>query len=338
MQRSFSSSKVLDYAVKAMLVVLALAVGFLIYTVIRIRIEDRNSSPAARAVKNLAGAVKKDPNNITARLRLADAMAADGRVREAAEQYNTVLNQSEDEPGALAGLAQIAMDKGEWRTAEGYWRRILDKLSSQPYSNVDQRVEKAYYYLGSTLMELKEYEEATTYLKEALRIRKDASDTYFLMAIAYREMDSPQKYKQNLQYALQFDPLLPEANYELGKVLLEEGDIGGAAEKFRVSADNAPADRPEPQVALEQMGDPLEHLAKAQAALKAGDTETALAEARVASAIDPDNVDSARIVAQTYEKMKRTVEARAAWERVLTLVPGDKEGVAASTRLGGAPK
>lgn len=338
MQRSLSTSKLLDYAVKSVLVILALAMVFFIYTVIRVNYEERNSTPAARAVKNLEGAVRKDPNNITARLRLADALSAAGRIREAAEQYNTVLTQSEDEPGALAGLAHIAMNEGEWRTAEGYWRRIVETLSSGQYANVDQRLEKAYYYLGSCLMEVKEYEEATTYLKEALRMRKDASDTYFLMAIAYREMGSKDKYKQNLQNALQFDPLLAEANYELGKVLLEEGDTASAAEKFRVSADNAPAERREPHDALAALGTAGEHLAKAQAAVKKGDAETALSEARIAQALDPDDVTSARIVAQMFEKQKMTVQARAAWERVLTLAPGDEEAITASKRLGGAPK
>ena len=336
MQWPTDRSKALDYAVKAAGVALVLAVAFLAYTVISTQLRERNSTPAARAVANLTEAVKQDPNSVTARLRLADAMAAAGRIREATEQYQVALELSPDDPGALAGLAQIAMNQGEWRTAEGYWQRIIDTLSSGEYSAIDQRLEKAYYYMGSTLMELKEYEQAASYLREALRMRTDASDTYFLLGIAYREMGSPDKFRDNLELALQFDPLLPEANYEYGKLLLEDGDLAGAAERFRVSADNAPADRPEPLQALEELGSASERLEKAVAHAAAGETAEALVEARIASALDPSGLESVRIIARAYDELGKTLEARTGWERVLTLAPGDDEAIEAITRLDAA--
>lgn len=336
MQWPTDRSKWLDYAVKAAIVGVLVAAAFFAYTYISTQWRERNSTPAARAVANLTEAVRQSPNSVTARLRLADAMAAAGRIREATEQYEIALDLSPDDPGALAGLAQIAMNQEEWRTAEGYWQRIIDTLSEGEYSSIDQRLEKAYYYMGSTLMELQEYEEAATYLREALRMRNDASDTYFLLAVAYREMDSPEKFRDNLELALQFDPLLPEANYEMGKLLLADGDEAGAAEHFRVSADNAPPDRPEPLDALEELGVAEDRLEAARGSLEAGDTEAALAEARVASALDPDDLESVRIIAQAYDALGRTVEARTGWERVLTLSPGDEEAIAAITRLDAA--
>lgn len=338
MQLPADRSKWLDYAVKGAMVAVVLAIAFFAYTYISTQWRERNSTPAARAVANLTEAVRANPNSVNARLRLADAMAAAGRIREATEQYQTALELSPDDPGALAGLAQIAMNQEEWRTAEGYWQRIIDTLSEGDYASIDQRLEKAYYYMGSTLMELKEYEEAATYLREALRMRNDASDTYFLLAVAYREMDSPEKFRDNLELALQFDPLLPEANYEMGKLLLEEGDEAGAAEHFRVSADNAPPDRPEPFEALEALGLAEDRLEAARTSAAAGDTESALAEARVASALDPNDLESVRMIAQAYDELGRTVEARTAWERVLTLSPGDEEAIEAITRLDEASK
>lgn len=338
MRDSADTARYLDIAIKVVLVCVALALAVFVYVMVSSQIRERNSGPAAQVVANLTEVVRQDPNNVTARLRLADALASAGRIRDAQEQYQLVLEISEDDPGALAGLAQIAMNQGEWRTAEGYWRRILDVIGTGDFASIDQRVEKAYYYLGSTLMELNEYEEAASYLREALRIRNDASDTYFLLAIAYREMDSPAKFRENLELALRFDPLLPEANYELGLVLLEEGDEAAAAERFRVSADNAPPDRTEPQEALAEFGDAEERAATASRLYAEGDLEGALTEARIASALDPDDVESTRLVAQIYEKQEKLPEARAAWERVLTLQPGDEEAREAISRLGGAPK
>jgi len=334
----FSDTKWLDVAIKVTGVLVILAVAFLIYTMITTNARDKANSPAMRAAANLAEAVRQDPNNVSARLRLADALAAAGDLEGANEQYQAALKISKDDPQALAGLALLSMNQGEWRTAEGYWRKIIGLLEETQYAAVDQRLEKAYYYLGSTLMEVKEYEEATQYLREALRIRRDASDTYFLLAVAFKNMDNPTKYEENLRYALQFDPLLPEANYEYALLLLDNNKIADAAERLRVAADNAPKDRTEPVDELAKLGTAEEHLEAARSSLASNETSAALDEARIAAAIDPGSIDAVRIVAQLQEKAANKEAARLAWERVLVLNAEDAEALAAVERLSAATK
>lgn len=329
----FSDTKWLDIAIKAVGLLVVAALLFFGYTVITTNARDKANTPAMRAAKNLEQAVRKDPNNVAARLRLADALSAAGDYEGAAEQYQAALQIRKDDPQALAGLALLSMNQQEWRTAEGYWRKIVDLLKNEQYAAVDQRLEKAYFYLGSTLMEVKDYEEAATYLREALRIRRDASDTYYLLAIAYKNMDNPTKYEENLRYALQFDPLLPEANYEYALLLLDNGQVADAAERLRTSADNAPSDRKEPSQELAKLGTAEEHLKAAQAAVASNETSAALSEARIAAAIEPENVDAIRIVAQMWEKQGNVTAAQAAWEKLLGFLPEDKEGLAAAARL-----
>ena len=325
-------SKWLDWVIRGVVVLIVLVIGFLAYAMVTNAIRDKNSSLAARATKNLADIVRDDPNNIEARLRYADALAAAGDVRESLNQYSQVLELDEENASALTGLGLISMHQGEWRTAEGYWRKLIDILSQSEFAPFDQRLAKSYHYLGSTLMEVKEYEEAARYLREALRMRSDASDTHFLIAIAYRELDSPAKYREHLDYALQFDPTLPEANYELGQILLEEGDIAGAAEKFRISADNAPPERTEPIDALETLGEADTYFMKAEE-LQESDPTAALGQVRIAVAIDPQHVDAMRLAATLYEGAGKTEEAITAWENVLALEPRDTESLEAIDRL-----
>lgn len=329
----FSDTKWLDMAIKITSVATVLAIGFLAYTMIVTSARNRADSPAMRAAANLAEAVRQDPNNVAARLRLADALAAGGDLKSANEQYQAALQIRPDDPQALAGLALLSMNQEEWRTAEGYWRKIIGILQENQYAAVDQRLEKAYYFLGSTLMEVKEYEEATKYLKEALRIRRDASDTYFLLAIAYRAMDSPAKFEENLRNALEFDPLLPEANYEYALLLIENGQVADAAERLRVSLDNAPPDRTEPADELAKLGSATNHVDAARTALASKETTSALDEARIAVAIDPENTDGIRLVAQLQEKVGNVAAGRTAWESLLKFAPEDPEALAAVKRL-----
>ena len=78
-----------------------------------------------------------------------------------------------------------------------------------------------------------------------MRIRPDASDTHYILSVAYARLDSPGKSREELNVALAFDPTMPEANYDIGQLLLKEGKIADAAEHFRLSADKAPGvDKP----------------------------------------------------------------------------------------------
>jgi len=322
----------LDIAIKVAIGGLVLALAFLAYVIIATELQQRAATPAARAIANLEQIVRDDPNDLGARLNLADALLAAGSFRAASEQYQEVLSAQADDPRALAGLAFIAMEQGEWLTAEGYWRRIIEVLTDGRFDAVDQRLERAYRHLGATLMERQEYEEAIKYLREATRVRRDVADTYFLLGIAYREIDSPVLYRENIQFALRFDPLRPDANYEYGRILLADGDTAGAAERFRVAAENAPADRTEPQEALAELGTAPARLQSASE-LASVDASAALSEARIAAAIDPESVEAARLVATLYERLDNREAALAGWQRVLVLVPGDPEALSGSERL-----
>lgn len=325
------TSRQLDVALKAVAALIAVVLLYLGYTAWDYHRRTRTTTIAARAVENLAEVVRSDPKNPGARILLAQALAAQGRLNEAVEQFQAALKIEEDNPAALEGLGMIAMRQQEWATAEGYWRRIIASLRSGQFAAADQRLERAYYYLGVTLIKRRQYEDAVAYLKEALRIRRDASDTHYALSVAYRELDILDKARQELETALAFDPLLPEANYDLGRLLVEDGDLAGAAEAFRRSIDGAPG-QPEPLAELEKLGPFEERLEKARSLL-ATDKKAALVEARIASALDPRDVEAARIKARLLQELGSVKDAADAWEKVLQLAPEDPEAVAALDQL-----
>lgn len=321
----------LDWAVRIVGLLLVGAALFLGYTVIEGERQTRAGSLTGRAVSNLEEMVRQNPEDVTARLLLADAYRDVGQLNDAVEQYTQALELDKDSVQALSGLGSVAMLREEWRTAEGYWLRVIDLLAGAKDGAQAERLERAYYLYGTTLIQLAEYEEAVGFLKEAVRIRKDNADTRYALAVAYGKLDLKDNQRQELEVALAFVPSMPEANYDLGLIMLEAGDRAQAAELFRRSVDAAPG-RPEPMDALLALG-PFEERIAASDSLAESDPETALIEARIAYALDTTSADAARRVARLLQRLGNEADARSSWQQVLKLAPGDTEATAALAEL-----
>lgn len=289
------------------------------------------SSPAARAVETLAQVAKERPRDPEARVRLAQALVSARRETEAIEQYRAAMKLEKDYPGALTGLGLLAMRRKEWRTAEGYWKRLIDALSTGEFSTHDQRLESAYYYMGVTLLERRDHEEALRYLKQAARMRDGASDTHYMLALGYKGLGLKGKYREELEIALTFDPNMAEANLDMGRLLRSEGDLATAAELFRRSADAAPS-APFPREELEKLGSAESHVREAMA-LRGKNAKKALDEARIAGALDTKDVETALLIAELYEKTGDSRQALTFYHRVLSMRPEDKTAQDAAARL-----
>lgn len=279
----------------------------------------RNSTPASRAIEGFADQVRKNPNDVGLRMELAQAFAVAGRDEEAVQQYKAVLKIQEDYTPALSGLGFIALKNKEYASGERYYRKIVSLIEANSGPGRDGQLEIAYFYLGSALMEQKQYEEAAGYFKEALRIKRDASDSHYLLAVCFRELDAMDSYRESLENTLLFDPRHPEANLDMGNLLLDKGDVAGAAEHFRKSADAAPGGAP-PAEALKALGSAADRMAKAKRLLSS-DPKQAVVEARVAVALEPQSVEAHVVLGDAWAAAKRERQARAAYEKALKIDP-----------------
>lgn len=315
------------------IVVLAVWLGWSLWSNSRVQ---SMSSPVSRAIENLRGIVAKDPGNPDARIRLAEALAFAGRLDESVAQFQAALKLKPDYVPALAGLASVAMQQRDYKAAESYWKKIIGMLENIQTTAKDTQLDAAYYGLGVTYIDTKRYEEAVVALKEAARIKSDAADTHYMLAVAYRELEYPDLQKEELQIVLAFDPNNAQANYDMGLVVVKEGDAATAAELFRVAVDHAPRDKaalPQKQLdALAKEGDAKTRLARARAMFDVKPSE-ATTEARIAAALDPRSLDAVRLVAQLWEKQGQKERALNAWKRLLEMSPSDAEATEAIKRL-----
>jgi tetratricopeptide (TPR) repeat protein len=320
-------------ATLAVLAAILVVGGFLAWSVYgNVRLA-ATQSPAARAVANLAAIVAKDPGVAGPRVKLAEAMVANDQLDDAVEQLQAALQIEKENANALTDLGLIAMQRREWPLAETYWTKLVGILGGADMSSKNAALADVYYYLGTTLVEQKRYEEAVANLKKSLGIKRDSSPAHYMLAVAYQRLAVPDMQEQELRAVIAFDPRHAQANYDLGVLVLAQGDVAQAAELFRVAADNAPTTVSDPKDQLAKLGTAAEHLASAQR-LQSSDPAKALGEARIAAALDPANAQIVKLIAELAEKQKDTQRALNAWERYLELVPGDTTATDAIKRLG----
>jgi tetratricopeptide (TPR) repeat protein len=321
----------LDVAIAGVgLVVLVLAVylGLSVWLGNRLVVK---STPAERAIAAMVAAVRKNPNDINARMQLAQAFAVAGRDAEAVKQYEAVLSVNKDFTPAISGLGFQALLRKDWKQGEKYFRRVVDLLEPESGKGRDSSLEIAYYYLATALYEQGQYEEAVGYAKAAIRLRRDAADTHYLLANCYKKLEIADGYKKELETTLMFDPKMPEANYDYGLILLQKGDIAGAAEHFRTSADSAP-NIEKPQDQLEKLGPGSKRLAEAKR-LEKTEPAKALVEARIAAALEPNSVETLVLLGKLYEANKQPDKALEVYRRVLRIDPGNEDALAGVKRV-----
>lgn len=282
-----------DDIMRLAIVVLIVAVlgagGLFGWTIWETRRAEANATPAQRALATLKAQVEADPNNAALRVRYGEALASAGLFEPARKQFEAALEIDEGHTGAWLDLGLVAMQVDDRAAAEKYFNKVLELTEGAQFENANQRRELSFFYLGEIALDDRRYEDAATNFKAALRIRRDSSITYYLLAQAFYGMGNEQNAVENLDAALAFDPNYAEAHYLYGKILLDQDDRINAAIHLRRSADLAP-DVQQPRELLAKIGVSEDALERSTVALGEGRTQEAIDEALLARALDPSSV------------------------------------------------
>ncbi len=320
--------------VVGVLVVAVLSVGGLLgLDMYNMRQAENTATPAARAIEGLKDLVRESPGSAAARVRLGEAMATAGLTSEAIEQFEAAIKLDPSHTGAYLDLGIVALETGEFNTAEGYFEIVVDLTEGSEFADVNQRREVALFYLGEITLEDGRYEDAVRWFKGALRVRRDASDTYYLLAQAYKGLGEFDAAVSQLETAMLFDPNYPEAHFLMGEILMAEGDDINAVIHFRIAYDLVPEADP-PAEALASYGTVGQWIKSSQTALSEGDEETALHDAIMATVLEPSSVNAHKHHATVLEQTGEVSAALQVWMTASELAPEDPEIVDALVRLG----
>jgi tetratricopeptide (TPR) repeat protein len=326
--------RVLNTAIVVLLVgVLGLA-GWFGYSVWSFRQEEQMATPALRSIQDLENRVQTTPNDVSLRVRLGESLAAAGLTDQAVQQLTAALKLDAKHTGAYLDLGLIALGQGDRTNAKQYFQKVVDLTTGSDMQNVNDRREIAFFDLGVIANQEKRYEDAVGFFKEALRIRRDASDSYYNLARSYEGLGDNNAALKQLEIALAFDPNYAQAHYEMGKIYASEGDTINAAVHLATAGRLAPS-VDVVQEALAALGTEGSWIAKARQVYASGDLKTAVNAALVARALAPDDVAAVKLHAQILEKKGNRAGALKVYKEAAKLAPQDAEVTAAISRLSG---
>jgi tetratricopeptide (TPR) repeat protein len=316
----------LDLWLNIGLVVLLLGVlglaGYFAYNVYVDRIAQDQTTAAGRITAALARQVRTDPNNAVLRVRLAEALGAQEKYPQAIEQLNAALKIEPKHAGAYLDLGQIAIFTKQYEAAKAYFQKVVDITDASGYQNLDPAREQALYNLGILALNENQYDQAAGYFKASLRIRGDASDTYYQLAKALKGIGEIDGAIQNLEMAITFDPGFAEAHYFLGELYKIKKDDVNASYQFVQASKLAPT-ADQPRQAVEAFGPASKWLADARTKSAAGDLEGALTAVLIARNLDDKNFDAALLHAQILEKRSDPKSALSVYREALKLQPNN---------------
>lgn len=326
----------LAWAPRILLVLVLLTGGAFALYVRQEEERQRLSTPVGRALEDLRLNVEANPNDVVLRVRYGEALASAGMFREAIRAFDQALKLDAEHTGAMLNMGRVLMAEHRWNEAEPFFRKVTELTEGTEFQDLNARRGSAFFYLGQIAVEDGDYEKAVEFLRESLRIRRTASDTYYQLALAFHGLGDTEKAIENLYIALTFDPAFGPARFDLGRFLAEQGREASAAVEFRKVADRFP-DAEMPIEALSQFGTVEERISQAREAQEEGELQKAIEHATIAVAMEPESIEALLLRAALYEAAKRPADAVKDYEKILTLEPGHRAATDALARLAPSP-
>jgi protein O-mannosyl-transferase len=208
--------RLLGWQSVAVYVALALGLGFL--TV-------RRNGDYRSEVAIWSDTVAKYPGNPWAHSHLGDALAAQGRVSEAIEQYEQAFRIKPNYAEAHSNLGMALASQGKVSEAMAEYAEAL---------RIDPNYAPAHNNLGLALAGQGKVSEAIEQYEQALRlrVRPDPAPVHNNLGMALASQGKVSEAMAEYATALRINPELGGAHYNLGLALADQGWASEASEQF----------------------------------------------------------------------------------------------------------
>lgn len=262
---------------------------------------DRARELRERAHNDSRALVAKNPDDPLAHSWLASALQKTGRAEEAVEQFRAVVLLRPGDAGAHYDLGRILDDLDRHDEAMQAYREALRLNPSHP---------RAHYDLGWNLKNAGQLDEAEKELRAALRNAPEFAEAYLVLGDVYYLRGNKDAALPEYEKAVRLHPAFPEAWERLCSLYSnkKQGDRAVQAGRQVVLY------RPENSVAYGNLSN---------AYIVAGRFEEGVEAARESIRLAPQSGLGYQNLGESLIGLGRKAEARAAWEKVLTLDNGD---------------
>jgi Flp pilus assembly protein TadD len=178
---------------------------------------ENNNFP--QAIASMRQAIERDPDDPLAHYGLATALSANGKEREALDEYRIACKLNPKSWAWLDHLAVSLANNGDVDEAIATWQQSLQLNPSDPGTETD---------LGTVLFESGRKHEGYEHLQKAISLAPKFPDAHNHLGLALAEMGQPESAVAHLQTAIELLPTSAEYRFNLGYVLSRRGNYEDA--------------------------------------------------------------------------------------------------------------
>ena len=170
-----------------------------------------DKSPVELEIEHLEVVVAGNPQDLEARLTIAQRYYENGEYSKAIQYAETVLKANPDDPAPLFLLGVVYGEAGQIDAAVASLEHLTEIRRESPMARVDRVLEASLYYLGANYIKLNQVDQAVKVLSEALEIDGADADAFYQLGVAYAIKGEHERSIEAYQSAVRFVPDFTEA-------------------------------------------------------------------------------------------------------------------------------
>src|SRR5712664_56099 len=200
-------------------------------------------------IVDVAELKKKFPPGVIKEFEAGKKAEQRGEMDAAVRLYEAALREAPDFYPALNNLAIRHLQKGDVKTAEAEFRRVIE---------LKQNGAQAYFNLGNVLYMTRRNEEARQTLESGLRLAPSSAMGHYLNGSVLARLGDSKAAEEQLKAARNLDPKMPQVPITLATLYLQTGREHEAAAMFESFLKQFPKDPmvPKVRVALSKIMQP----------------------------------------------------------------------------------
>ena len=167
--------------------------------------------------------IDKWPENFRAYYNLGDILLRDGKIREAAAQFEEALRIEPDDAESHIDLGVVLMALGKSDDAVRHYNEAL---------RIDPHHAQAHNDLGVALAQEDQFEESIRQFMVALQIDPGYAEAHNNLGLTLVRMERPLEAIPHFTEAVRINPDYAEAHYGLGLALAQLGRVREAAKEY----------------------------------------------------------------------------------------------------------